>query len=187
MATAKIVVLSASSRRISKRPICRNVAPVASPVRLRFRGAQAAPVAAWLRHASPTREAACRVACRHKARLRPRASARQPCSLASEGWCGRPDLNRHSSFEPRDFLTSYGFGRLALALSRCRFVCGLDYTFTLACSCFRCCSSSLYTFAPVVRPARLARDCLLPVSPTLGSSAPSVSRRALKLLNSLAS
>jgi hypothetical protein len=24
-------------------------------------------------------------------------------------WCGRPDLNRHSSFEPRDFLTTSAF------------------------------------------------------------------------------
>lgn len=30
-------------------------------------------------------------------------------------WCGRPDLNRHSSFEPRDFLTSYGFRRRPIA------------------------------------------------------------------------
>ena len=30
-----------------------------------------------------------------------------------EAWCGRPGSNRHSPFEPRDFLTSYGFRRLA--------------------------------------------------------------------------
>ena len=108
-------------------------------------------------------------------------------SIVEPLWCGRPGSNRHSSFEPRDFLTSYGFGRLAWARWRVRLVCGLDYTFTLALSRFRCCPSSLYTFAPVVRPERLARDCLLPVSPNLGSSAPSVSRRALKLFKSLAS
>lgn len=71
------------------------------------------------------------------------------------------------------------------ARSRFRLVCGLDYTFTLARSRVRCCPSSLYTFAPVVRPERLARDCLLPVSPNLSSSAPSVSRRALKRLSPL--
>jgi hypothetical protein len=105
----------------------------------------------------------------------------------SDDWCGRPGSNRHSSFEPRDFLTSYGFRRLAWARSRFWLVCGLDYTFTVARSRFRCCSSSLYTFAPAVQLERLARDCLLPVSPNLGSSAPSVSRRALNLLKSLAS
>jgi hypothetical protein len=101
------------------------------------------------------------------------------------GWCGRPDLNRYSSFEPRDFHTSYGFRRLAWARSRIQLVCGLDYTFTLARSRLRCCPSSLYTFAPAVRPGRLARDCLLPVSPNLSSSAPSVSRRALNRLSPL--
>lgn len=45
---------------------------------------------------------------------------------------------------------------------------------------FRCCPSSLYTFAPAIRPKRLARDCLSPVSPSLGSSASRVSPRALK-------
>jgi hypothetical protein len=90
-------------------------------------------------------------------------------------------------FRAEGFSYHFGFRRLAWARSRFRLVCGLDYTFTLARSRVRCCSSSLYTFAPVVRPERLARDCLLPVSPNLGSSAPSVSRRALKLLKSLAS
>jgi hypothetical protein len=51
----------------------------------------------------------------------------------------------------------------------------------------RCCPSSLYTFTPAVGPERLARDCLLPVSPNLGSSAPWVSPGALKSLKSLAS
>src|SRR3984885_4020343 len=73
-------------------------------------------------------------------------------------------------FRAEGFSYHFGFSRLAWARSR-----------------LRCCPSSLYTFAPVVRPERLARDCLLPVSPNLGSSAPSVSRRALNLLKSLAS
>ena len=42
MATPKMVLLSISSRRISKRWICGNVSPV-SPVRLRSRCAQATP------------------------------------------------------------------------------------------------------------------------------------------------
>ena len=90
-------------------------------------------------------------------------------------------------FRAEGFSYHFGFRRLALARSRIRLVCGLDYTFTVARSRFRCCSSSLYTFAPAVQLERLARDCLLPVSPNLGSSAPSVSRRALNLLKSLAS
>src|SRR5580700_8540354 len=90
-------------------------------------------------------------------------------------------------FRAEGFSYHFGFRRLAWARSRIRLVCGLDYTFTFARSRLRCCPSSLYTFAPVVRPGRLARDCLLPVSPNLGSSAPSVSRRALNLLKSLAS
>jgi hypothetical protein len=31
-----------------------------------------------------------------------------------QGWCGRPDLNRHSAFAPRDFRTCYGFRRPSL-------------------------------------------------------------------------
>jgi hypothetical protein len=69
--------------------------------------------------------------------------------------------------------------------SRVRLVCGLDYTFTLALSRVRRCPSSLYTFAPAVRPVRLARDCLLAVSPNLSSSTPRVSQRALNLLSPL--
>jgi len=77
---------------------------------------------------------------------------------SAKKWCGRPDSNRHSSYEPRDFHTSYGFRRLAFRVFTHRLVCGLDYTFTLARTRVRCCPSSLYTFAPAVRPERLARD-----------------------------
>ena len=100
---------------------------------------------------------------------------------------------RAAGLEPAQLFRTEGFSyQLRLSPPRLgafalRLVCGLDYTFTLARSRLRCCPSSLYTFAPAVRPERLARDCLLPVSPNLGSSAPSVSRRALKLLKSLAS
>jgi hypothetical protein len=90
-------------------------------------------------------------------------------------------------FRAEGFSYHYGFRRLAWARSRFWLVCGLDYTFTVARSRVRRCPSSLYTFAPAVQPERLARDCLLPVSPSLGSSAPRVSPGALKLLKSLAS
>jgi len=77
------------------------------------------------------------------------------------------------------FVPATAFAALAGAVLRVDSVWGLDYTFTVAPSRRRCCPSSLYTFAPAVRPTRLARDCLLPVPPNLGSSAPRVSPRAL--------
>jgi len=88
-------------------------------------------------------------------------------------------------FRAEGFSYHFGFRRLTLARSRGWLVRGLDYTFTVALARVRCCSSSLYTFAPAVRPERLARDCLLPVSPTLGSSAPRISPRALNVLSPL--
>jgi hypothetical protein len=54
------------------------------------------------------------------------------CKLSATVWCGRPDSNRHSDFSPRDFLTRYGFRRLAFAPMRSDKVCGLDYPFTVA-------------------------------------------------------
>ncbi len=59
---------------------------------------------------------------------------------------GGRSSNRHGDCSPRDFLTSYGFRRLAGCSSARRRVCGLDYTFTLARSRLRRCPSSLYTF-----------------------------------------
>jgi hypothetical protein len=53
-------------------------------------------------------------------------------------------------FRAEGFSYHFGFRRLAWARSRFWLVRGLDYTFTLARARFRCCSSSLYTFAPVV-------------------------------------
>jgi len=76
------------------------------------------------------------------------------------------DMVRAAGLEPAQALRPYGFSyhfgfrRLALTRSRFWLVRGLDYTFTVARSRFRCCSSSLYTFAPTVRSERLARDCL---------------------------
>jgi hypothetical protein len=41
-----------------------------------------------------------------------------PVCRSKKGWCGRPDLNRHSAFAPRDFRTCYGFRRPRLAQCR---------------------------------------------------------------------
>jgi hypothetical protein len=99
--------------------------------------------------------------------------------FSSEVWCGRRDSNPHG-VTPNGFSYQLRLSPPHLRVFTHRRVRGLDYTFTLARSRLRCCPSSLYTFAPAVRPMRLARDCLLPVPPNLSSSAPSVSRRALK-------
>src|SRR5437588_8530959 len=113
-----------------------------------------------------------------------------------EVWCGRGDSNPHRHCCPTDFLTSYGFRRLA----PCRRVCGLDYPFTVlwpgrrAPLEGRCCPSSLYTFPLKDGRAWTTHRGLgsgLPwnkVSPTLGSSASGVSPGALKsYLKSVAS
>ena len=51
---------------------------------------------------------------------------------ACSGWCGRGNSNPHRPCGPTDFLTSYGFRRLArpAPMRRVR-VCGLDYPFTV--------------------------------------------------------
>jgi hypothetical protein len=69
----------------------------------------------------------------------------------------------------------------------CRLVCGLDYTFTLARSRVRCCPSSLYTFTPAVRLARLARDCQLRGFPEFGQFYSSGFPEGTQILKSLAS
>jgi len=72
---------------------------------------------------------------------------------------------RAAGLEPAQRLRAEGFSyQLRLSTPRLgalalRLVCGLDYTFTLTPARLRCCPSSLYTFAPVPRPACLARDC----------------------------
>ena len=74
---------------------------------------------------------------------------------------------RAAGLEPAQLFRAEGFSYLLRlsppspgAVLRFGSVWGLDYTFTVARSHLRCCPSSLYTFAPVVRPVRLARDCL---------------------------
>jgi hypothetical protein len=43
-----------------------------------------------------------------------RTKALRACLSQEKDWCGRPDLNRHSAFAPRDFRTCYGFRRPSL-------------------------------------------------------------------------
>ena len=92
--------------------------------RLRFRQARATPDtlcpdgSAWLCHAWPSWRSVVRAAGLEPARL----------------------------FRAEGFSYHFGFRRLAVRV-RARLVCGLDYTFTIAHSRFRCCPSSLYTFA----------------------------------------
>src|SRR5713101_8000721 len=107
------------------------------------------------------------------------------CSLfgfeatATGSWCGRRDLNPHGPCGPTDFHTL----TTAFAAAH-RFrngVWGLDYPFTVPgfAPGVRCCPSSLYTFPAVSGRAWLG-IAMLQGSPTLSSSAPPVSRRALK-------
>ena len=63
----------------------------------------------WTRGGSRMRES-CTYGFVRGARSNPRPY-RDPVSEAAI-WCGRPDLNRHSSFEPRDFRTTSAFAAL---------------------------------------------------------------------------
>ena len=74
----------------------------------------------------------------------------RPGALRKRVWCGRRELNPHG-LAACGFSYHFGFRRPA------RRVRGLDYTFTIPHTRFRCCPSSLYTF-PEVLPG-LARDC----------------------------
>jgi hypothetical protein len=76
------------------------------------------------------------------------------------------------------FSYHFGFRRLA------RRVRGLDYPFTIPRKRFRRCPSSLYTFP---KTSGLGSGLPFKVSPTLSSSTPPVSRRALNLLKSAVS
>ena len=84
------------------------------------------------------------------------------------------DSVRAAGLEPAQLFRAEGFSyQLRLSPPRLRacahrLVCGLDYTFTVARSRFRCRPSSLYTFAPVDRPERLARDCQVKGFPEFG-------------------
>src|SRR4051812_7458427 len=92
-------------------------------------------------------------------------------------WCGRRDLNPHGPCGPTDFHTRL---RLSPPLA---FYLGLGSGLSLHqsgnLSGFRCCPSSLYTFPAVSGRAWLG-IAISQGSPTLSSSAPPVSRRALK-------
>ena len=101
-------------------------------------------------------------------------------------WCGRGDSNPHRHCCPTDFRTSYGFRRLAAPGGEASSWSGLSLHRAPAPE-FRCCPSSLYTFPAVSGRAWLG-IAMLQGSPNLSSSAPPVSRRALKFsLKSVAS
>jgi hypothetical protein len=93
--------------------------------------------------------------------------------LGVVNWCGRPDSNRHRPCGPTDFRTTSAF---AAAIWRLWSGLSLHPGFG---SC-RCCPSSLYTF---LSGERLGSGLPVKVSPTLSSSAPWVSPRALNGLS----
>ena len=103
----------------------------------------------------------CAALARHR-RCERLAHAVNPRRRLRPMWCGRPDLNRHSSFEPRDFRTCYGFRRphLCKVSREARFGVWTIPSPLRAFARFRCCPSSLYTFAAALLLMRLARDRL---------------------------
>ena len=103
-------------------------------------------------------------------------------------WCGRPDSNRHRPFGPTDFLTSFGFRRLA---THVRAEASLWSGLSLHLGVRPAKASALGAAHLVSTPSRRTsvRQAWLgiatcEVSPTLGSSTSPVSRRALKLRSS---
>ena len=108
-----------------------------------------------------------------------------PCDLfgfearAKGSWCGRRDLNPHGPCGPTDFHT-----RLRLSPPPTAFAMEFG-VWTIPSPCpdlapgVRCCPSSLYTFPASFSQAWLG-IAMLQGSPNLSSSAPPVSRRALK-------
>src|SRR6266436_4572118 len=94
-------------------------------------------------------------------------------------WCGRRDLNPHGPCGPTDF-----HARLRLSPPPTAFAMGFG-VWTIPSPCpdlapgVRCCPSSLYTFPASFSQAWLG-IAMLQGSPNLSSSAPPVSRRALK-------
>jgi hypothetical protein len=99
-------------------------------------------------------------------------------TLEFEAWCGRRDLNPHGPCGPTDFHT-----RLRLSPPCCPAARFGVWTIPSPCPDLapgvRCCPSSLYTFPAVSGWAWLG-IAISQGSPTLSSSAPPVSRRALK-------
>ena len=96
-------------------------------------------------------------------------------------------LEPAQALRPYGFSYHFGFRRLALARSRGRLVRGLDYTFTVARSRFRCCPSSLYTFAPAVRPEALGSGLPVTGFPEFGQFYASGFPEGTQMLKSVAS
>ena len=113
-----------------------------------------------------------------------RAEAAQSGARMVPSWPKHVRVVRAGGLEPPrpvrvcGFSYHFGFRRLA------RRVRGLDYPFTIPRERLRCCPSSLYTFP---KTSGLGSGLPFKVSPTLSSSTPPVSRRALNLLKSAAS
>ena len=107
--------------------------------------------------------------------------------ISKKIWCGRPDSNRHSSFEPRDFHTNYGFRRLASAFSRmpaCLWSGLYLHPGAFALGAARLVST------PSLKPSgpeRLARDCQLKGFPEFGQFYSSGFPEGTQMLKSLAS
>jgi hypothetical protein len=97
----------------------------------------------------------------------------------NKNWCGRWESNPHGPCSPADFHAVYGFRRLGA--DACEpapsLRSGLSLHHPPQATEIRCRPSSLYTFLNCFR---LGSGSPFQVSPTLGSSAPPVSRRALK-------
>src|SRR5882724_5703552 len=137
MATTKMVLLSISSRRISKRWISGKYVPVS--------------------HQSLVAFASLRL-------CRTRSTLTSPRGCATRSPSGR-SVVRAAGLEPAQFFRTEGFSyQLRLSPPRhvhyapARLWSGL-YLHHWCIRAFRCCPSSLYTFAPTVRSGRLARDC----------------------------
>ena len=99
-----------------------------------------------------------------------------------KNWCGRRDLNPHGPCGPTDFRTRL---RLSPPLLSCRRVWGLDYPFTMSRIHFRFSGAARLVSTPSQPKAICSGRAWLGIaisqgSPTLSSSAPPVSRRALK-------
>jgi hypothetical protein len=100
----------------------------------------------------------------------------------AKGGAGGGSRTLTGLLSPADFLTVYGFRRPKPLNTnfRIRFAVWTIPSPSLVDLRLRCCPSSLYTFPADFWPG-LARDChTMEVSPTLSSSAPPVSQRALK-------
>src|SRR5215207_2437438 len=124
MATPKMVLLSISSLRISKRPICGNVIPQSHQSVVAFASLRLCRTrfALTVSHGCATRSPSGRSVVR--------AAGLEPAQrLLTEGFSY---LLRLSPPKPRTFVHGP--------------VWGLDYTFTITRLRRRCCPSSLYTF-----------------------------------------